>query len=78
MGTRLRAGGQRGPPTAWRRPMSQARCLTPGPNARVTRCLCLPETLLMYACCPSVVGNSTPFPSQKWSSLDDRLHGYHA
>ena len=51
------------------RPMSQARCFTQVLNARVTRCLCLPETLVSYACCPSVVGRSTPLPSQMWSSL---------
>lgn len=42
------------------------------PQHQGDRMFALPGTALVYACCPSGVGNSAPFPSQKWPCSGDK------
>lgn len=44
--------------------------------AGITILLCLLRTALVYGSYPSVIINSALFHSQKYPSLDDKLHGH--
>lgn len=59
METCFRAG--RGLPRPGVDGASQGLCSPKHPASRVTRRLGLPELVLAYTCCPSVLGDSTPF-----------------